>query len=86
LVVPGGAVLVKRADWRGRIIREPLGSNGFGYDPVFVPTESDVAGDGRTSAELAPAEKDALSHRGRALALLLPELSAVLQRAGSKKG
>jgi XTP/dITP diphosphohydrolase len=78
LVVPGGSVLVKRAEWRGRIIREPIGRNGFGYDPVFVPGESDDAGDGRTSAELSPAEKDALSHRGRALAMLLPELTAVL--------
>ena len=86
LAVPGAAVLVKRADWPGRIVREPIGSNGFGYDPVFVPTESDVAGDGRTSAELAPAEKDALSHRGRALALLLPELTAVLDRVGNEKG
>ena len=86
LVVPGGPVLVKRAEWRGRIIREPIGSNGFGYDPVFVPTESDEAGDGRTSAELAPAEKDALSHRGRAMVMLLPELTAVLGRAGNEKG
>ena len=65
---------VMRGEWRGRILREPAGSNGFGYDPVFVPAESDAAGDGRTSAELAPAEKDALSHRGRALAMMLPEL------------
>ena len=81
LVVPDDTVRVKRAEWRGRIIREPLGSNGFGYDPVFVPTESDEAGDGRTSAELAPAEKDRLSHRGRALAMMLPELTELLQRS-----
>ncbi len=86
LAVPDGSVLVKRAEWRGRIIREPIGSNGFGYDPVFVPTESDDAGDGRSSAELAPAEKDALSHRGRALAMLLPELTAVLERQDNEKG
>jgi XTP/dITP diphosphohydrolase len=86
LVVPGDSVLVKRAEWRGRITREPIGSNGFGYDPVFVPAESDAAGDGRTSAELSPEEKDALSHRGRALALLLPELTVVLDRPRNKKG
>lgn len=80
LAVPGGETQVIRGEWSGRIVREPLGSNGFGYDPVFVPVESDTAGDGRTSAELTPAEKDALSHRGRALAAMLPQLTAVLQR------
>jgi len=86
LVVPNGAVLVKRAEWRGRINREPIGDNGFGYDPVFVPTESDDVGDGRSSAELTPTEKDALSHRGRALAMLLPELTEVLNRQNNEKG
>jgi XTP/dITP diphosphohydrolase len=57
------------------------GTNGFGYDPVFVPAESDEAGDGRSSAELSPAEKDALSHRGRALRLMLPILQEMLDRA-----
>ena len=80
LAVPGGDVQVVRGEWRGRIVREALGSNGFGYDPVFVPAESDDAGDGRTSAELSSAEKDALSHRGRALRAMLPELTAVLGR------
>jgi len=79
VAVPGAPVRVVRGDWAGRIVREPRGSNGFGYDPVFVPAENDVAGDGRTSAELAPAEKDALSHRGRALATLLPQLTRILE-------
>ncbi len=83
LAVPGQETRVVRGVWRGRIVRAPAGTNGFGYDPVFVPVESDEAGDGRTSAELAPAEKDALSHRGRALAAMLPELTEILaQRAG----
>ena len=47
--------------------QEQRGSGGFGYDPVFVPTE----GDGRTFGEMDPAEKHAMSHRGRALAALL---------------
>ena len=47
----------------------PRGTNGFGYDPIFVPD-----GEERTSAELAPEEKDALSHRGRAMRALLPHL------------
>jgi len=82
LAVPEAEVRVIRGEWSGRIVREPVGSNGFGYDPVFVPVESDTAGDGRTSAELSPAEKDVLSHRGRALAAMLPELTAVLEKRG----
>jgi XTP/dITP diphosphohydrolase len=50
----------------GRMAERRRGSGGFGYDPVFVPDE----GGGATMAELEPAEKDAISHRGRALRLL----------------
>lgn len=78
LAVPGEPVRIVRGEWRGRIVQEPRGRNGFGYDPVFVPVESDDSGDGRTSAELSPAEKDELSHRGRALRAVLPELTEVL--------
>lgn len=53
--------IVVEATWRGRLVRKPRGENGFGYDPIFVPD-----GEHRTSAELAPAEKDAHSHRGQA--------------------
>ena len=81
LAVPDDGVRLRRGEWRGRIIREPRGSNGFGYDPVFVPVESDDAGDCRSSAELSSPEKDALSHRGRALTLMLPELTEVLTRS-----
>lgn len=55
-------------DCRGRMARAPAGSNGFGYDPVFVP---DATGDNRTMAELSDAEKDAISHRGHAVRALL---------------
>ncbi len=79
LASPGGVSAVVRGEWRGRIIRDPRGRNGFGYDPVFVPGESDAAGDQRTSAELAPEEKDRLSHRGRAIAAMLPRLQSVLR-------
>jgi XTP/dITP diphosphohydrolase len=72
LVVPGGAETVVHGEWPGRIVRAPRGSNGFGYDPVFVPE-----GEERTSAELSDAEKDAASHRGRALRALLPHLLAL---------
>ncbi|MEU5846856.1 RdgB/HAM1 family non-canonical purine NTP pyrophosphatase [Saccharopolyspora shandongensis] len=69
LVLPDGAETVVRGEWRGKVIREERGANGFGYDPIFVPE-----GETRTSAELSPEEKDADSHRGRALRLLLPAL------------
>ncbi|MGP4058214.1 RdgB/HAM1 family non-canonical purine NTP pyrophosphatase [Mycobacterium sp. 4D054] len=65
--------VVVRGEWRGSIVREPRGDGGFGYDPVFLP-----AGSARTAAELSPAEKDAASHRGRALAALLPSLRSLV--------
>ncbi len=61
-----------RGEWRGRIAREPAGTNGFGYDPVFVPEGMDCS-----AAELIPEEKDAVSHRARALEQLLPALRAL---------
>jgi XTP/dITP diphosphohydrolase len=61
--------IVVRGVWPGSIVREPRGGGGFGYDPVFLPS-----GSLRTAAELTPEQKDAASHRGRALALLVPAL------------
>ena len=55
--------------WRGQIISEPLGKNGFGYDPHFFIPEL-----GKTAAELFPDEKNRLSHRGQALRALLQKL------------
>jgi XTP/dITP diphosphohydrolase len=63
---------VVRGEWSGAIANAPRGDGGFGYDPVFVP-----AGSERSAAELSPAEKDAASHRGLALAKLLPALRAL---------
>jgi len=71
LVSPAGESVV-RGEWSGRIADAPRGDGGFGYDPIFVPEGSQ-----RSAAELSPAEKDAASHRGRALALLLPALRAL---------
>jgi len=68
LVSSSGETVV-RGTWPGSICREPLGDGGFGYDPVFIPE-----GSSRTAAQLTPEEKDAASHRGRALALLVPAL------------
>ncbi|MCK2245294.1 MULTISPECIES: RdgB/HAM1 family non-canonical purine NTP pyrophosphatase [unclassified Crossiella] len=72
LAVPGAEPVVLRGEWRGTLLRAQLGTNGFGYDPIFVPE-----GETRTSAELTPAEKDADSHRGRAIRLLVPHLRAL---------
>jgi XTP/dITP diphosphohydrolase len=71
-LVSGSGEVVVRGEWPGTIAREPRGDGGFGYDPVFIPD-----GDDRTVAQLSPAEKDAVSHRGRALALLLPALRSL---------
>ncbi len=64
--------IIAEGSWSGRILRAPRGSGGFGYDPVFLDPENAL-----TAAELEPAVKNAISHRGRALASLrqrLPEL------------
>jgi XTP/dITP diphosphohydrolase len=58
----------------GVLAREPRGYSGFGYDPAFVPDDTG-AGDERTMAELSPAEKHAISHRGRAARALARHLS-----------
>ncbi|ORW10260.1 RdgB/HAM1 family non-canonical purine NTP pyrophosphatase [Mycobacterium kyorinense] len=68
-LVSGSGEVVVRGEWPGSIAYEPRGDGGFGYDPVFIPDGSD-----RTAAQLSPDEKDAASHRGRALRLLLPAL------------
>jgi XTP/dITP diphosphohydrolase len=81
LALPGGVVYVGRGSCAGEIAHEPRGRSGFGYDPVFRVDEPGFR-DGRTLAELAPAEKAALSHRARALASLAPAL-ARLARAGA---
>jgi len=72
LVLTDGTEIVVRGVWPGTIVRKPRGTNGFGYDPIFVPD-----GETRTSAELLTEEKDAISHRGRALSLLLPHLRSL---------
>jgi XTP/dITP diphosphohydrolase len=68
---PDGREITARGEAHGQILSERLGTDGFGYDPVFVPDE----GDGRTFAEMSPAEKHALSHRGRAFRALAVQLA-----------
>jgi len=73
LVMPSGKEYVSEGSVDGRLIREPRGSNGFGYDPIFVPD-----GFRLTTAQMDPAAKDAISHRGRALRALAPVIAAAL--------
>jgi XTP/dITP diphosphohydrolase len=65
----GHAEFVVDGQMDGHLIREPRGTNGFGYDPIFVPAGFEV-----TSAELDSAQKDEISHRGKALRALVPYL------------
>jgi XTP/dITP diphosphohydrolase len=73
LAANGKVSLTARGEAPGKIIREMRGQHGFGYDPVFVPE-----GHERTFAEMEPEEKDALSHRGMALATFKRELKRLL--------
>ncbi|HMG30661.1 MAG TPA: RdgB/HAM1 family non-canonical purine NTP pyrophosphatase [Jiangellaceae bacterium] len=72
LATPSGRTVVEEGRLAGRLAHEPRGGNGFGYDPVFVPD-----GETRTTAEMSPAEKDAVSHRGRAFRALALHLRDV---------
>ncbi len=69
---PDGSELWAEGAVEGTIAVEAAGSGGFGYDPVFVPSE----GDGRTFAEMTSSEKNAISHRGRAFRALAEALAA----------
>lgn len=70
--IPGG-VITADGIVEGSIGFEPRGSNGFGYDPIFIPLN-----ESRTTAEMSDDEKDELSHRGRALRALIPEIYEIL--------
>ena len=71
---PDGRSMAVEGRVEGRLIRSPRGSNGFGYDPVFVPHGLD-----QTTAELDELEKDAISHRGQALRALAARLADAMQ-------
>ena len=70
LVLPSGDERVVEGRMEGHLVREPRGTKGFGYDPIFEPT-----GSPRTTAEMDPPEKDAISHRGKAFRALARILS-----------
>ncbi|MCG8591557.1 MAG: RdgB/HAM1 family non-canonical purine NTP pyrophosphatase [Proteobacteria bacterium] len=72
LALPDGRVFVARGECPGQILTAPTGTGGFGYDPVFA-----LPGETTSLAELDEAAKNGLSHRGRALQALAPELARV---------
>lgn len=76
LVVPDGSEFVEEGRVEGRLVRQPRGTGGFGYDPIFVP-----GGETRTTAEMPPDEKNAISHRGRAFRAIAAHLSELRARA-----
>jgi XTP/dITP diphosphohydrolase len=79
LAHPDGREYTVEGVVQGRLTRTPRGSNGFGYDPIFVPDGMQL-----TTAELAPAEKDAISHRGQAFRALAEALAADGGTAGDR--
>ena len=78
LVTPHGTERVVEGRVEGRLVRAPVGTNGFGYDPIFVPL-----GETRTTAQMPADEKDAVSHRGKALRALLPDLLLLGSSSGA---
>ena len=71
----------------GRLLGEPRGEGGFGYDPIFVPVQEDAPGGaGRTTAQMSSAEKNAISHRGQALRALAPALAALAVPSSTSAG
>jgi XTP/dITP diphosphohydrolase len=73
LALPDGTVRVAEGRIDGVLAAEPRGAGGFGYDPIFVPD-----GGSRTTAEMTAAEKDAISHRGRAFRAIVPAVRELL--------
>ena len=73
IVMPSGAEEVVEGIMAGRLIDTPRGTNGFGYDPIFIADGYSI-----TTAEMDSANKDAISHRGRAIAALAPTLAQLL--------
>lgn len=76
IVTPEGDERVVEGTLDGILLTEPRGSNGFGYDPIFMPLGYDI-----TTAEMSDDEKDAISHRGRALSALAPVIGQLIPEA-----
>lgn len=74
MVAPDGREWLVRGEMLGRLVLQPRGKHGFGYDPIFIANHEH-----RTNAELKPREKDEISHRGKAVRAMVPLLRAVLE-------
>ena len=72
-VFPDGTELIASGSVEGEIIRQPKGTNGFGYDPIFRPFNSEL-----TTAQMSAEQKDEISHRGKALRDLANQLAKVI--------
>ncbi|GAA6527245.1 RdgB/HAM1 family non-canonical purine NTP pyrophosphatase [Intrasporangium sp. DVR] len=79
LVLPDGRTAVEVGRFPGKVGREPRGTSGFGYDPIFVPDGQHDATQQRTLAEYSPEEKNVVSHRYLAFRALVPRLRELLR-------
>ncbi|CAB4337877.1 MAG: RdgB/HAM1 family non-canonical purine NTP pyrophosphatase [Actinobacteria bacterium] len=77
LALPDGRTHVEEGLFHGRILREAVGDGGFGYDPIFSPLGMSIS-----SAQMSAEEKDAISHRGKALRLIAPHVIQLLRSLG----
>jgi XTP/dITP diphosphohydrolase len=75
-VFPDGKELVSIGEMAGSLLTAPIGENGFGYDPIFVPKGFEIS-----TAQMSAAEKDAISHRGKALNQLAHQMSEVISKS-----
>lgn len=74
-VFPDGQELVAIGEMAGSLLTAPIGENGFGYDPIFAPKGFEIS-----TAQMSAAEKDAISHRGKALNQLARQISEVISK------
>jgi XTP/dITP diphosphohydrolase len=74
---PSGKWIYAEGEWQGYIAEEPRGTQGFGYDPVFLVPEYNLE---RTAAELSKEEKNRISHRAKAIRAIIPKLKEFLEK------
>jgi XTP/dITP diphosphohydrolase len=77
LYLPDGRTFCQEGRFYGTILHSPVGENGFGYDPIFAPEGLDIS-----SAQMSSEEKDAVSHRGKALRAIAPIVMSALNSLG----